>query len=208
MEDRIKEYLKKLKMNESMLSMVLGMVTIVIVGVLIFNFYRQTREPQITDEAQETMMPTETIGEVPVVEREGEKFPAELAPTYVVQEGDHLWRIAEKNYGSGYNWVDIARENELGDPDGLRVGMELRLPDVPVIVVEGMTTADKGGSMMMEKGMEPIDGDSYTVVEGDNLWDISVRAYSDGYRWSEVAKANGLANPNYIEVGQVLTLPR
>ena len=205
MEERIKEYLKRLKMNESMLSMFLGMITIVIVGVLIFNFYKQTREPQITDEADQTEVATETIGEVPVVERDGERFPAELAETYVVQEGDHLWKIAERNYGSGYNWVDIANANNLANPDGLRVGMELTLPDVPVIVLESV--ADKGG-VMMEEGMTPIEDTEYTVVEGDNLWDISVRAYADGYRWSEVAEFNKLVNPNYIEVGQVLKLPR
>ena len=56
--------------------------------------------------------------------------------------------------------------------------------------------------------MLKIEGESYTVVRGDNLWSISVRAYGDGYKWSEVAKFNALQTPNYIEVGQVIKLPR
>ena len=53
-----------------------------------------------------------------------------------------------------------------------------------------------------------ISGDTYTVVKGDNLWNICVRAYGDGYKWSEVAEFNKLANASVIEVGQVIKLPR
>ena len=33
--------------------------------------------------------------------------------TYVTQEGDDLWHIAEKFYRSGYNYVDIMNENNM-----------------------------------------------------------------------------------------------
>jgi nucleoid-associated protein YgaU len=55
-----------------------------------------------------------------------------------------------------------------------------------------------------------IDGDTYTVAKGDSLWKISVRAYADGYKWTEVAKANNISilNSDRIEVGMELKLPR
>jgi nucleoid-associated protein YgaU len=53
-----------------------------------------------------------------------------------------------------------------------------------------------------------INGNSYTVVKGDNLWEIAVRAYGDGYKWTEIAKANKLANPDIIHSGNKFTLPR
>lgn len=53
-----------------------------------------------------------------------------------------------------------------------------------------------------------ISGDSYTVVKGDNLWNIAVRAYGDGYKWVEIAKLNNLANPDIIHPGNVFKLPR
>jgi len=55
---------------------------------------------------------------------------------------------------------------------------------------------------------ETIKGTSYTVVSGDNLWDISVRAYADGYKWPEIARVNNLTNPDLIHSGNTLKLPR
>jgi len=52
-------------------------------------------------------------------------------------------------------------------------------------------------------------GNTYTVVEGDNLWGICERVY--GYAdWGNVtalAQANGIENPDLIFPGQVLTIP-
>lgn len=47
---------------------------------------------------------------------------------------------------------------------------------------------------------------TYRVKKGDNLWDISVEVYGDGYKWVDVAKENGLANPDLLSVGQELKL--
>jgi nucleoid-associated protein YgaU len=51
-------------------------------------------------------------------------------------------------------------------------------------------------------------GKSYTVVAGDTLWDISVRAYGTGYRWVEIAQANHWQNPDLIYPGNVFQLPK
>ena len=50
----------------------------------------------------------------------------------------------------------------------------------------------------------------YLVVKGDSLWKIAVRAYADGYQWVKVWEANKtqIVNPNLIEVGTKLLLPR
>lgn len=199
MDEKIKQFLKTIKLNESMLSMLFGLVTVVLIGVLIFRLY-SANKPEITQEAEQTEIATETVGEVPVmVDEAGNKTPVTLPETYSVASGDHLWAIAEKHYGSGYNWVDIARENGLAHPGVITAGQVLKLPKVAVKEIKT--------SVAMEP-VSKIDGGSYTVVKGDNLWEISVRAYSDGYRWVEVAKANSLTNANYIEVGQILKLPR
>ena len=50
-------------------------------------------------------------------------------------------------------------------------------------------------------------GGNYTVVHGDNLWDIAVAAYGDGFRWTDIAKANQLVNPRVIHSGNVLVIP-
>ena len=33
---------------------------------------------------------------------------------------------------------------------------------------------------------------TYTLQEGEGLWDVAVKFYGDGYRWVDIAKANHL----------------
>ena len=204
MEAKVKQLLKTIKLNESMLSVIFGMITVVLIGILVFRMY-QGNKPEITSDADTTSVPqaTETVGEVAVeVKETGEKFVVDQPETYTVQTGDHLWMIAEQVYGSGYNWVDIAKENELVNPSVVTSGQILRLPKVAVREIVKPATAT------ISPEMPKIEGDSYTVVKGDNLWNICVRAYSDGYKWTEVSKFNQLVNASLIEVGQVIKLPR
>ena len=45
------------------------------------------------------------------------------------------------------------------------------------------------------------------MTRTDNLWDIAVRRYNDGYKWTEIAKTNKIADGNVIEKGTKLNLP-
>ncbi len=62
---------------------------------------------------------TQTIGDVSSLA---------TAQEYIVQRGDSLWKIAERTYGTGYKWVDIARANNLTNPDIIHAGNTLTLP--------------------------------------------------------------------------------
>lgn len=131
---------------------------------------------------------------------------------WIVQKNESLWMIAEKKYSSGYNWVDIAKVNKLADPSDIHVGDRLILPKVTsgpsTIATEKPTVITNDQQFSSTKRTNEIGGKSYTVVHGDTLWDIAVRAYGDGYRWPDIAKANNLANPGLIHSGNVLTIPR
>ncbi|MCG8924908.1 LysM peptidoglycan-binding domain-containing protein [Lentzea sp. CC55] len=48
---------------------------------------------------------------------------------------------------------------------------------------------------------------TYEVQSGDSLWAIAQNHYGDGNRYGEIAAANGIANPDLIHPGQVLTIP-
>ncbi|WP_078293935.1 LysM peptidoglycan-binding domain-containing protein [Mycobacterium sp. D16R24] len=48
---------------------------------------------------------------------------------------------------------------------------------------------------------------TYTVVSGDTLWAIAERFYGDGNQYQKIADASGVANPDLIQPGQVLTIP-
>lgn len=48
---------------------------------------------------------------------------------------------------------------------------------------------------------------THTVASGDTLFNIAKQYLGDGNRYLELAKANNIANPDHIEVGQVITIP-
>jgi nucleoid-associated protein YgaU len=188
----LKSLLKKLKLNESTISMILGALVIVVIGALIFNYFRGV--------GQEVTTEITTEEGVKLVEEEGKLVPVGLPRTHKVGQGEHLWGIAEKYYGSGYNWVDIAEQNKLADANLLAAGQELTIPKAEVRKPMSGSTPSATTSI--------ITGGTYTVARGDHLWGIALRAYGDGYRWVEIARANNLVNPNIIHAGNVLTLPR
>lgn len=169
----LKKFLKTLKLNESSISMILGALVIVIVGILVVNYLKDRG-----------FLPNEG----------GVATNESSVLTHQITEGETLWAISEKYYGDGYKWAAIAEANSLGNADQIEVGQSLSLPEE--------------GSLQGEKVVNSITGTTYTAEKGDHLWGIAVRAYGDGYKWVEIARANNLRNPNLLFVGTVLTLPR
>lgn len=175
--------LKSVKFSESYISMGLGLVVVLVIGVLLYNFFSGRTKPENSSlEAAKTEQQKEKAG-----------FPK----SYIVVSGDNLWIISEKNYNSGYKWVDLAKANNLTNPDYLLEGQVLTLPQLSNPSINGNGTTS-----------ESITGESYTVVEDDDLWDIAVRAYGDGYQWTKLASANQLVNPDLIHTGNILSIPR
>lgn len=199
MEDQLKKWLKSLKLNESTISMLLGGLVVVVVGILIFNYFT-TVDQDLAD--LDTIIPSDTVE---LVEEGGKLVPKGLPTTHTVAAGEDLWKIAEQFYGSGYNWVDIARENALANPNRVLVGQELNIPKTEVVVPVG-----EQEEIVKVADLDVITGNSYEVKKGDSLWKIAVRAYQDGYKWPEIAEANKdkVANPNLIDEGMMLVLPR
>lgn len=47
---------------------------------------------------------------------------------------------------------------------------------------------------------------SYTVKQGDTLWNICKKELGNGSKYQEIAQKNGISSPNNIQVGQVIQL--
>lgn len=189
----LKDLLKKVKSSESSISTLLGIVVVIAIGSIVFNYFKS----RPFEEANNSETGT-------VSETSAQQNQTSLPAKYTVASGDTLWAISEKFYNSGYNWVDIKNANNIENPDQILEGQEITIP-----AVEPKTTTIVAASAEVTIGeSEAINGDEYNVKKGDNLWDISVRAYQDGYRWTEIAKANNLENPDLIHQGNRLVIPR
>jgi LysM repeat protein len=63
-----------------------------------------------------------------------------LGEPYVVQSGDSLWAIAERIYGDGSRWQDIAGANpQLQNPNAIYAGQALYLPEAPTTSLPTLT---------------------------------------------------------------------
>ena len=192
MEQKLKSVLKSLKINEGLISSIMGGVVVVIMAAMIFNYFKSVnKNGKITDESASNASVTE------------EAAAKELPATYKVKKGDDLWHISERYYNSGYNYVDIAKTNKLANASAIEVGQDLVIPKVSVkketIVAKTQTTKIS------------IEGAKYTTVKGDHLWSIAVRAYGDGYAWVKIYNTNKKIigrNPSILFSGIELTLPR
>lgn len=199
---------QEVKSNQSTLSLVLGGLIVLVVGVLIFNYFNRST-PQLGP-AQQT--------------EEGDVSSENLPGKYTVKKGDTLFLIADKYYKDGYKYNEIAKANNLSDVNSVEVGQVLEIPKLEAEIVEATPTpAPQNIVPAGEKGAEKgtgtgggntfiwgskIEGNSYTVVEGDWLSTIAARAYGDIQSYKKLAETNNIQNPNLILPGQVLKIPR
>lgn len=192
----LRKMITSVRWTESYTSLLMGIVVVIVAVLFVVSFIKQTHHIQDTSSTS-----TVAVSVTPTTTG----VPSELKPgqrTYTVQVGDDLWHIAEKYYKSGYNWVDIAKANNLSDPNSIFSGNQLIIPSVTPEANIVTSTPE------VSSGNNTITGATYTVQSGDDLWHIAVRAYADGYQWTKIAKANNLSNSNLIFSGNVLKIPR
>jgi len=180
---------KYFKSSEEVISMFLGLVIVLVVAGMVMNYFQKRRGsiglPGVVDNKAK---PTLSVAEEFKKDNEG-------GSVYKVKQNDSLWKIAVANYGDGYAYVKIAKENNLKTPGVLVVGQELRLP-----VVERPAVVSK-------EAIKPV-AKSYVVLRGDSLWKIAVANYGDGYAWTKIWKGNRtkLVDPDKLEIGMTLML--
>ncbi|MBI5122910.1 LysM peptidoglycan-binding domain-containing protein [Candidatus Roizmanbacteria bacterium] len=122
--------------------------------------------------------------------------------TYVVAEGDDLWNIAEKFYGSGFNAYDISVANKITDSSNISAGQKLIIPQVtPRQPTVGDISAISSSQVTYVEN-------KYVVQPGDSLSLIAQKVYGDLYAWTRIMNANKLFVPDQIEAGMVLIIPR
>jgi murein DD-endopeptidase MepM/ murein hydrolase activator NlpD len=108
---------------------------------------------------------------------------------YLVRNGDTLWGISAT---VGVPIGQLASANGLDDPNWVPAGRVLTVP--------------RGGTTPGRVGAPSAIGSAgrYTVRAGDALYDIALKT---GVPVGQLAAANGISDPSFLAVGQVLTIP-
>ncbi len=182
MIDKIK---KQLQNSDSVVSLFLGIAVVVVTTMLVVNFVKNKGQQATTDTK---------------AKEEAKQIETALPATHTVAAGESLWKISEKYFQSGYNWVDIVEANKLSNADSIEAGQTLTIPKVDKREPVGQVSSAAVEVKKPESG-------KYTVVQDDTLWGISEKTYGTGYRWTEIASLNKLNDANIIHVGNVLQLP-
>lgn len=208
-----------LENRNAFLNLVLGVLIVIIVGVLVFNYFNRSKD----------LGPASTSDNI--TETSADVTKENLPGNYTVKTGDTLFGIAEKYYDSGWEYVRIVEANKLPNPNNIPAGQVLLIPkaDTPDL----QTTPAPSSESATEKAVvdatptpsvipsstpttttpstwgNAITENTYTVQAGDWLSTIAARAYNgDILAYQKIAAANNITNPDLIEIGQVLKLPR
>lgn len=126
---------------------------------------------------------------------------------YVVQQGDTPSGIAEKIYGSARQVSLILEANPGLNPNAMRLGQELRIPELP----DPTTTTDTAGANrsvdLLSSDPDRPDRMTYTVRSGDTLGAIAKKLYGKTSLWRRIQDANPGVDSRYLEIGQKLVIP-
>lgn len=134
---------------------------------------------------------------------------------YTIQSGQTLSKIAYEVYGNARFYVAILRENHGLDPNHLKVGSKIKLPDITPQAPESVVVSDEHPTPMVDPVpavhvMVPTDGQTYTVKSGDNLYAIARRVLGSGRKADQIYALNkDLIGPDKsrLKLGMVLKLP-
>ena len=85
----------------------------------------------------------------------------------------------------------------------LDVVVEEEAKEDEIVIVEAPVVTPAEPEPVQEK----LKGVEYKIKWGDTLWDIAGTYYKNPWLYREIAKYNGLENPDYIVSGTIITIP-
>lgn len=119
---------------------------------------------------------------------------------HTVAAGETLSDISKQYFGTTTRWKDIVKANPGVDPEALKVGQKLTIPDAPA---DGSSSSSNSSNSSNLAG----DGAEYVVKKGDTLPVIAERELGNKNDWKKILAANPGLEPTKLRVGQKIKLP-
>lgn len=229
--DKIRTDLNK---NKSFMNLALGAVILLIAGLLLFNYFSKNNSGQKDlGPSQQTDTQSQQSGDVAKDKLPG-KYTIKQGDTLftIAQnyygDGYKYPEIVKANNMTNENAIEVGQVIEIPKVEGTEPSSSpSESPSVspsasaspsvsasPSQTPEGQTMNQQnpdngqGGAENQTMWGEKITGNTYTVQAGDWLSKIAGRAYGDVMTYEKLAQANNITDPNNIEVGTVLKIPR
>ncbi len=182
----IKDTLKSIKGNESLISAILGVSVVLLVALLAYNYFKIKPQPRLTSESAATV-----AAELSLPEVDSSLSPAATLaePTLMAQIPDSLPTI---------ELIPTVAVDPTVAPT--------RAP-LPTIISSPTHVPEQKAETPKSPTAAGATPQTYTVKLGDSLWSIAQEVYGDGNSWRSIATANNLANPQYVHVGNEFKLP-
>lgn len=131
------------------------------------------------------------------------KLPRKISSkirTVIVKPNESLSAICQREYREGSLAGALAEYNGITDPNMVRAGMKLRLPDRTFF---GIISKQRNPSTKAKFS-------HYTVKSGDTLSDISQKLLNTARRWQELFELNRdvIDDPGNVRAGITLKIPK
>lgn len=203
--DDLRSRLSNLNLDQSAVSLALGAIVVVVIGVLVFNYFSRLNRPATP------LVPTPQTSAL---------TSSPTPSKHTVVAGETLAVLAQKYYGSVDQWTrlcDANKEALQGNCDNLPVGLQLTVPQpevagifsiaspVPLPTPSPPPAAEPQPSVMPATGTVQTK-DTYTIVRGDTLCGILVRFQGNCVNANQIARCNSISNANLIHADNVLKL--
>jgi nucleoid-associated protein YgaU len=129
------------------------------------------------------------------------------ANVHVVKGGETLSDISKLHYGTTTKWKEIVKANPGIDPEGLKVGQKIKLPEIA-----GAPKVPESGTPASTESIKPTASSAnpaatYTVKAGDTPASIAKSQMGPKGDWKKIVEANPGLDPNKMRIGQKLVIP-
>lgn len=126
-----------------------------------------------------------------------------------VQAGESLIAITRRYYGDDSLVKELARFNEIDNPNTIRVGHRLRIPNVAALRGSSPATITPAATQQQQSAPSIV-YTTYTIARGDTLSEISQQLLGTARRWREIYEMNKdvIRDPDNLIAGTELKIPR